>query len=123
MAKLDFKFSGQGLEFLRNYSSLAVPAVLVLVAVIIFIPAQLIGSKLKKQILSESINKRAKKVKSVSSGVVSREQWKIERDYQQVYSEDANRIWDLACQSSQRALLSYKIFPEPKVKSALIFVS
>ena len=48
-------------------------------------------------------------------------QWEKERDYQQVYIEDANQIALLARRSSERELLSYKVFPEPNEKSPLIF--
>ena len=55
-----------------------------------------------------------KKVDSLNRNAVARDQWKIEQKYQQAYENDANQIARLALQSTQRELLSYKIFPEPK---------
>ncbi len=109
------------LNFLKDYSLLMVPAVIGLVAVLLFIPTQLMSSKLKKQIVNESIQKRGKKVKSLIKNAVSRNQWKVEREYQLAFENDANQIALLAKQSTQRPLLSYKIFPEPKDTSVLLF--
>jgi hypothetical protein len=61
------------------------------------------------------------KVRSLSGSAVVRDQWQVEQEYQQAYRTDANQIALLAKQSSQRELLSYKIFPEPKDISTLIF--
>jgi len=109
------------LSFIRNYSSLLLPAALTLVALLLFIPTQLISGKLKEQITDESIS-LGKEVQSQSrSAVPSSHQWEMERDYQQARERDASRIMLLARQSTQRQLLTYKIFPRPKDISALIF--
>jgi len=115
-----FKDIIQKLSVFRNYSSLLVPVLIGLVAVLVFIPTQLVSSKLKKQIADKSIS-MSRGVQSQSRSVVARRQWEVEQEYQQVYERDANRIALLAEQSSQRQLLSYKIFPEPKDTSTLIF--
>ena len=104
----------------KNYSSLLVPVVIVLVGVLLFVATQLMGGKLKKRIADESISK-GKQVESLSSKPVALDQWKEEQEYQQAHERDANAIALLALQSTQRQLLSYKIFPEPKDTSALIF--
>ena len=116
-----FKDVIQKASFLKNYSSLLVPIVIVLIAVFLFIPTRLMSGKLKQRVANESISKRGKKVKSLGKSAVSREQWKLEEEYQQVHEKDANQIVLLAKQSSRRQLLSYKIFPEPKDTSMLIF--
>ncbi len=110
----------QRLSFLGNYSSLILPVVIMLVGVLLFIPTQLMSSKLGKRIADESIS-IGKRVQSMSKSTVSRNQWKVEQEYQQTYERDANQIALIAAQSSQRPLLSYKIFPEPKDTSTLIF--
>ena len=104
----------------KNYSSLLVPVVIVLVGVLLFVATQLMGGKLKKRIADESISK-GKQVESLSSKPVALDQWKEEQEYQQAHERDANAIALFALQSTQRQLLSYKIFPEPKDTSALIF--
>ncbi len=115
-----FKDVIQKLNVFKSYSSLLVPAVIGLVSVLLFIPTQLMSSKLKKQIVNESITK-GKQVKSLSISAVTLEQWKEEQKYQQAYERDADRTALSAKQSSRRQLLSYKIFPEPKDTSMLIF--
>jgi hypothetical protein len=105
----------------KNYSSLLVPAVIGLVAVLLFVPTQLMSSKLRKQIADESISRSGRKVRSLSGSVVARDQHREEKKYQQDYKNDANKIGLLAKQSAQRELLSYKIFPEPRYSSVLIF--
>lgn len=115
-----FKDVLQKLGFLRNYSALLLPAVIALVAVLLFIPTQLMSGRLTKQIARESVSMGGQ-VESLSKDTVPRDQWKIEQEYQQDYQSDANQIAFLARQSSQRELLSYKIFPKPEDISTLIF--
>ena len=115
-----FKDLIQRLSFLGNYSSLILPVIIMLVGVLLFIPTRLMSSKLKERIADESIS-IGKRVQSLSESTVSHNQWEVEQEYQQAYERDANQIALLAKQSGQRRLLSYKIFPEPKDTSTLIF--
>ena len=115
-----FKEIIQKLSVIRHNSSLLVAVIIAVVAIAVFIPTQLISSKLEKQVEVESVSK-GKIVQSQSMNAVSGEQWKAEQKYQQSYAEDANQIKDLVRQSTERELLSYKIFPEPIDTSALIF--
>jgi hypothetical protein len=110
----------QKLSFIRNYSSLILPVIILLIAVLLFIPTQLMSSKLKKQIEDESVS-IGDRVRSLSKSAVSRKQWEVEQEYQQDFLRDANQTAIISKQSSQRQLLSYKIFPKPKDSSALIF--
>ncbi len=110
----------QKLSFLGAYLSLLVPAGIGLVAVFIFLFSGVLGGKLIGQIEDESVS-AGKRVKSGLKGTVPRNQWKVEQGYQQVYEADANHISLLGIQSTQRELLSYKLFPEPKETSTLIF--
>jgi hypothetical protein len=114
----DFKGVLQKLSVLKNNSSILVAIIIAIVAIILFIPTQLISGRLEKQIEDESI-KKGKSIKNMDA--VSREQWKVEEQYQQSYANDANQIKQLAMDSSKRDLLSYKIFPKPTDVSALIF--
>ncbi len=110
----------QKVNVLKNYSSLLVPVVIAIVGILLFLPAQLLSRSLKKQIGDGSVT-IGKKIKSLSSAAVVRDQWKVEQEYQKAFSEDANQISLLMKHSSERPLLSYKIFPEPKETSTLIF--
>jgi hypothetical protein len=116
-----FKDVVQKLSFIRDYSSLVFPIVILLVAAILFIPTRLMSAKLRDQMGKESVQGGGNKVKQLSKDVVPVKQWEAERDYQQVYADDANQIALLARRSSERELLSYKVFPEPNEKSPLIF--
>ena len=51
-----FKDLIQKLGFLRNYSSLILPVIIMLVGVLLFIPTRLMSSRLKKQIADESVS-------------------------------------------------------------------
>ena len=108
------------LSFLGNYSSLVLPVVIVLFAVLFFIPTQLISSRLKSRIERDSVSV-GRRIESLTRSAEPRNQWKVEQEYQQAYERDANQMALLAKRSSQRQLLSYKIFPKPKDTSTLIF--
>jgi hypothetical protein len=110
----------QKLGFLRNYSSLFVPLIIVIAGALLFIPTRLMSSRLKAQMAKESISV-GKRVETLSRSIVARDQWDVEREYQQIYANDVNQMMLLAKQSSQRQLLSYQIFPKPKDTSTLIF--
>ena len=116
----NFKDLIQKLSVFKNNSSLLVSVIIGLVGVLVFIPTQLMSSKLKEQIRSESIA-RGNSVRRLKESAVSSEQWKNEKKRQQKYQSDANEIALLAKHSTQRELLSYRIFPEPKDTSTLIF--
>lgn len=109
------------LGFIKDFSSLLVPVVILIVACVVFVPAKLVSRSLKNRIEQESITSLGRRVASLSRDPIASEQWKVERMYQKFYEADANHISLLAKQSSQRELLSYKIFPEPSDTSSLIF--
>ncbi|MCK4751799.1 MAG: hypothetical protein KAS75_00020 [Planctomycetes bacterium] len=119
--KIDYKDLIRKLDFLKNYSSLLLPAIIGLVAIFLFIPIQLMSSSLKNRVEKESISKLGNQIQTLSRDMVARDQWKEEEVYQQAHERDANQIALIAVQSAQRQLLSYKIFPEPKDISTLIF--
>ena len=102
----------------KSYSSLLIPVAIGLVSVLLFIPTQLMSNKLKEEIATESIS-MGNSIRSLN--VVTEGQWKEEQKYQQAHERDANEIELLAKQSTQRELLSYKIFPKPRDMSVLIF--
>ena len=111
----------QKLSFFKDYSSLVVPIAIGVVALIVLILTPLLmGNKLKEDIVKRSVS-LAKNVKSRTQSAVPRGQWIEEQKYQLAHRNDANQIALSAKQSTQRELLSYKIFPEPKDPSVLIF--
>ena len=119
----NFKDVLQKLSVFKNNLSLLVPVIIVLVSVLLFIPTQLMSSKLKKDVEQKSINDGGRRIKRLETSAVSRQQYEMEAERQKAHATDANEIAKLAIQSTQREMLSYDIFPEPDVNgfSGLIF--
>ena len=113
-----FNFRGliEKLSFFKN-SSLLLPIIIGAVGGLMFIPTQLLSSRLKGKVESKSIA-IGRKVNSEEP--VAAEQWKTEQQRLVACENDANQIARLSQQATQRELLSYKIFLE-KDQSALIF--
>jgi len=115
-----FKDLIKKLNVIRTNSSLLLPIGIGLVAVVLFIPNQLLSGRLKQQIETDSVSKGGS-VQSIE--VVPREQLEQKEKYHERYAQDANQISLLAEQTTQRELLSYQIFLDPNARSAsaLIF--
>ncbi|MDH4240748.1 MAG: hypothetical protein OEW48_14405 [Phycisphaerae bacterium] len=116
-----FKDVIQKLSVFKRHSSLLVPVIIGLVGVLLFVPPQLMNSKLKAQISEESVMQGSRQISSLRQNTPASDQWKVEKERQQAYQSDANQISLLAKELSQRQLLSDKIFPEPKDASILLF--
>jgi hypothetical protein len=109
------------LSLLKDYSSLVVPAVLIAVAIIILlVTPMLMGSRLEDKVKKGSIS-LGQQADRLGSDVVPQEQWKLAQEYQKAHEADANEIAELAMQTTQRELLSYELFPEPKDKSIGVY--
>ncbi len=108
------------LSFLKDYSALLMPIIIVIVAALLFIPVHLMNRKLRKDVEKASVS-IGRDVRFLSEDTVSINQGREMEKYQLEFANDANRISLLAKQSTQRELLSYTIFPEPKETSRLIF--
>lgn len=114
----NFKGIISKLSIFRNNLSLLVSIILTVIALVLFVPTRLFSGRLRDQIQQQSIG-QAQKIKRMDH--ISAKQWEVEKEYQQAYANDANQIARLIEESTKRELLSYKIFPEPKDRSALIF--
>lgn len=114
----NFKYLIRKLSALKNNLSLFVPIIIAVIALLLFIPTRLVSSKLNKQIADKSVAK-ADRLKTIKA--IPRQQWKVQQQYEQAYQNDANEIARLAKRTTQRQLLSYRIFPKPKGTSAFIF--
>ncbi|MDD5458554.1 MAG: hypothetical protein PHF37_04090 [Phycisphaerae bacterium] len=112
--------TGKKLGFLKDYASLVVPVIIVIIALIFLVISPLLGGKLSKKVESESLS-NAKRISSLQSNVPPRNQWEIEAAFQEAKEQDANEIYNLVVQTTQREPLRYKLFPEPNEKSTLIF--
>lgn len=116
-----FKDVIQKLSVFKRHSSLLVPVIIGLVGALLFVPTQLMNSKLKAQVSEESVMQGSRQISSLRENTPASDQWKVEKERQQAYQSDANQISLLAKELSQRQLLSDKIFPEPKDESILLF--
>ena len=116
----NFKDILEKLSVLKN-SSLLSPIIIAVVGLLLFIPAQIMNGRLKKKVETESIRGFGSQVRALKSGVVPSKQHEVEAKLQQGHANDANEIARLALQSTQRQLLSYEVFPEPKGTSQFIF--
>jgi hypothetical protein len=123
MAKIDLSKLNvlvKGLGVLRPYSSLLWPGVIVIAGMLVLAAALLMGNSLKRKVNRESIPMAAQ-VKSLLDSAPALRQTEVERHYEDAYQRDANLISRLATQTTQRELLDYNIFPQPKDTSALLF--
>ncbi|NIP23268.1 MAG: hypothetical protein GWN67_10385 [Phycisphaerae bacterium] len=116
-----FKDIIEKLSIFKRHSSLLVPVIIALVGVLLFVPSQLMNSKLKAQMSEESIMQGSRRISSLRESTPASDQWKLERERQQAFQSDANQIELLAKELSQRQLLSDQIFPKPKDESILLF--
>jgi hypothetical protein len=108
------------LTFLRNYSAYILPIVLATIAVCLIVVSGFVSRGQRSKIEKDSV-KLGKSVKTYISQEISARQWQVEKGYQDALEADANGIAKLVRQTTQRELLSYKLFPEPKDTSVLIF--
>jgi len=113
----------QKLSVFKNNLSLLVPVIITFVSLVLFIPTQLMSSKLTKEVKQKSIAEGAMKIGQLEKSAVSNQQYEMEAERQKAHAADANEIEKLAIQSTQRELLSYDIFPAPDPNgfSGLIF--
>ncbi len=115
-----FKDILQKLSVFKNNLWLSMTVVIGLIGVLLFIPTQLMSSKLKDEIQTKSVS-IGKRVQREIENAVSSEGWINEQERQQEHAKDANEIALLAERSTQRELLSYDIFLDPNISSTLVF--
>ena len=123
MGKIDLsklKDLMKGLGGLRVYLVLIWPAVILLACGAVLTAAWLMGSSLKQKVAKESVP-IGNEVKAMLKVLPAAGQAEVEKQYQDAYRQDANLIKLLSVESTQRELLSYDIFPQPKDTSTLLF--
>ncbi|MFH1371442.1 MAG: hypothetical protein ABII09_09195 [Planctomycetota bacterium] len=123
MAKIDLsklKDIVKWLGVLRPYASLLWPGVIVLAGIVVLTAALLLGSGLKNKVNRQSMP-MASRVRAMLNSALALRQAEEEKKYEDTYEQDANLISRLAIQTTQRELLDYDIFPQPKDTSAMLF--
>jgi hypothetical protein len=123
MGKIDLskvKDLVKGFGGLRVYLVLIWPAVILLACGAVLTAAWLMGNSLQQKAAKESVP-MGNQVREMSKKLPAAGQAEVERRYQDAYRQDANLIKSLSVESTQRELLSYDIFPQPKDTSTLLF--
>lgn len=106
-------------RILKKNTSIIIPAVITVVAVLLFIPMTMMRGKIMAR-LEESVG-LGRQVDSSLRTITSGKQYEVVKIFEDLHEADANEIEKLAKQTSQRELLSYKVFPEPNETSVQIF--
>ncbi|AQQ70199.1 hypothetical protein SMSP2_00542 [Limihaloglobus sulfuriphilus] len=106
-------------DFIKHYSSLALPVGLLLAAVIVFFVTKGINSGVQESVAS-SLN-TGEAVSRFLRNAPSAEEAEAELAYQQKHKTDAERVQQLVHLTTQRELIAYNIFPEPTDRSRYIF--
>lgn len=106
---------------LKKYTALLPSVVITVVALLLFLPIMMVSGKVKAQM--ENSVRAAKRVQQLSSKVPSKEvprQLEIRMDK---LESEAEKIKQLAMQSSRRDFVTYDyvIFPEPQDQSSQLF--
>jgi hypothetical protein len=106
-------------DFIKHYSSMALPAGLLLAAVIVFLIAKHINSGVQESV-ADSLD-TGEAVSRFLRDAPSVEQAQAELAFQQKHKTDAEKVQQLVMQTTQRELIAYNIFPEPTDMSRYIF--
>ncbi len=104
----------------RVFSVLIWPAIILLACGAVLTATILLNRGLKQKVSNESVPIGNKVLSQLKSSPAAK-QAEVEKRYQDAYQQDANFIQQLSVRSSERELLSYDIFPQPKDTSTLLF--
>jgi len=108
------------LSFLKNNMALLVPIVIVIVALLLFIPTSLFGGKLRTKVEDQSVATGKQVDRLMRDGSSTAEAASLEA---RIHAEgrDANEIDTLVAQMVMRELLSYDIFPDTNETSLVLY--
>jgi hypothetical protein len=128
MAKINLDLSKikdafKGLGFLRAYSVLILPAVIIVAGLLVLTGAILMGRSFRTMVSRQSIpmGSQIKSLEGREDSLLVAKQIEVEKAYEDAFEQDANVIESLSIESSQRELLSYDILPRPTGSSLLLF--
>lgn len=106
-------------KILKKNTSIIIPAAIAALAVLLFIPTVIIQSKISQEL--KQSQRLGKEVEAAIRSAVSVAEINNIKTREDLHQQDACDIQKLAVQTTQRPLLSYKIFPEPNETSIQIF--
>ena len=110
----------KGLKGLRVFSVMIWPGVILLACAGVLTATLLMGSDLRQKASKESVP-MGNTIKSMLKSSPAAGQVEVEKRYQDAFQQDANLIKQISIQSTERELLSYDIFPQPKDTSTLLY--
>ena len=117
----NFKDILQKLTVFKNNIPLLMSVIIILIAVILFVPSHLMSAKLKEDVQKNSVN-TGEKVDRELEDALSSDTWIQEQAHQKEHAKDANEISLLAQQTTMRELLSYDVFRDPNsISSTVVF--
>jgi hypothetical protein len=108
------------LGFLKNNRALLVPIIIVVLAILLFVPTTLLSRSLRKTIETKSV-KAGQDIDRLIRDVNQAAEAEALGPYINAYAQDANAFDNLIQQTTLRELLSYKIFSDPNNISQLAF--
>ncbi|MFC1765430.1 hypothetical protein ACFL6U_25580 [Planctomycetota bacterium] len=118
---LSFVTIGESIrDFYNKISILALPAVITIAALLLLIPTTWINHNLRKKLRQESLS-MANQLSSLQTQLLQLGGLQATQAYNKALAQDAKAIKDLVLAGTQRELLSYQLFPDPKDSSQLLF--
>jgi hypothetical protein len=108
------------LGFLKNNRALLVPVIIVILAILLFVPTTLLSRSLRKTIETKSV-KASQDIDRLIRDVNQAAEAEAMTPYINAYAQDANAFDNLIQQTTLRELLSYRIFADPNHISQLAF--
>lgn len=107
------------MDFIKKNLHIILSATIAIVALTLLVPTIIARGRIADAL--EESTRQGKDVQSEIRSAVGTAQFEIAKQYYDSYAADANTIKNLAVQTSQRTILSYKIFPDPNETSIQIF--
>jgi hypothetical protein len=108
------------LGFLKNNRALLVPVIIVILAILLFVPTTLLSRSLRKTIETKSV-KASQDIDRLIRDVNQAAEAEAMTPYINAYAQDANAFDNLIKETTLRELLSYKIFADPNNISQVAF--
>lgn len=108
------------LSFFKDNLALLVPIIIALVAALSFIPTTLLSGSIRKMIAEQSVKPSAE-IDGLLKKVDQAAEAEAMEPYITAYAQDVNAMDNLILQTTQRELLSYKLFPDMNETSPLLF--
>lgn len=106
-------------SFLKKYSALMLPAAMILVAFLLLIPTLLIGRGLARNM--DASRQQSTELSRLNSSAPSKATVDDAGRYMQQFEKEAQAIRDMVVRTTQRELLQYDLFPEPKDRSTQVY--